>query len=189
MKLLHFPDCYKQNQLYQNGFLNRKAFFLRIQSNKSEIDIEIIFWKNSCQFTEKRVTKIKYTVWHFYLPWNLTKSIRRRRLSRGLICIRFDDLTLLNLSNHRNDDPKLPTWYTVSSTFWRFDKCRAKIGPNLSNLQNVEPKLYHVGQFGSSFRWFDKFKSVKSSKRMHIRPRDNRLLRMDFVKFHCRPRR
>ena len=31
-------------------------------------------------------------------------------------------------------------------------------------------------------------KSVKSSKQMHIRPHDNRLFRMDLVKFHCGPR-
>ena len=42
--------------------------------------------------------------------WNLTKSIWKRRLSRGLICIRFDILTLLNLLNYRNDEPKWPTW-------------------------------------------------------------------------------
>ena len=32
---------------------------------------------------------------------NLTKSIRKTRLSRGLICIRFDDLTLLSFSDNR----------------------------------------------------------------------------------------
>ena len=74
------------------------------------------------------------------------------------LSIRFDDLTILNLSNHRNDEPKWPTWYSVSPTFWKFDKFRAKIGPNLSNLPNIEAKVYHLGQFGSSFRLFDIFK-------------------------------
>ena len=41
--------------------------------------------------------------------------------------------------------------------------------------------LFHVGHFSSSFRWIVKFKSVKSSKRMHIRSRDNRLFRIDFL--------
>ena len=40
----------------------------------------------------------------------MTKSIWKRRLSRGLICIRFDILTLLNLSNYRNEELKWPTW-------------------------------------------------------------------------------
>ena len=42
------------------------------------------------------------------LQWNLTKSIQKRRLSRDPICIRFDDLTLLNLTNWRNDKSKRP---------------------------------------------------------------------------------
>ena len=41
---------------------------------------------------------------------NLTNSIRKKRLSRGLICTRFDNLTLLNLPNYHNDAQKWPTW-------------------------------------------------------------------------------
>ena len=41
--------------------------------------------------------------------WNLTKYIGRRRLPRGLICIRFEDLTDFNCSS-----------------FWRFDKIEPK---------------------------------------------------------------
>ena len=47
------------------------------------------------------------------------------------------------------------------------DEFRAKIGPNVSNHQNDE-----------------QLKFVKSLKRMHIRPHDNRIFQMDFVKFH-----
>ena len=43
------------------------------------------------------------------VQWNLTKYIGRRRLPRGLICIRFEDLTDFNCSS-----------------FWRFDKIEPK---------------------------------------------------------------
>ena len=44
------------------------------------------------------------------LKWNLTKSIRKRRLSRVLSRLRFDILTLLNLSNFTNSD-----WFWLES--------------------------------------------------------------------------
>ena len=62
-------------------------------------------------------------------------------------------LTLMILPNHRDDEPKWPTWRICSSTFLKiWQKTRVKISP-----------------------W--------SSKRMHFRPSDNRLSRMDFIKF------
>ena len=93
--------------------------------------------------------------------WNLTKSIWKRRLSRGLICIRFDILTILNLSNYRNDEPKWPTWscfdnLTESSdligwlcqiietgsrgSFWLV----VSIIWQIQNCQNIETNAYQV---------------------------------------------
>ena len=52
--------------------------------------------------------------------------------------------TCMNLSNHRNDEPKWPTWNTFCSTFWRFDKFGPIFARNLSNLLNVELKTYFI---------------------------------------------
>ena len=73
-----------------------------------------------------------------------------------------------------------------------FDKFEPKIAPNLSNYQNVEqfksvksPKRSTWSIFRRIWHWFE---SVKSSKRMHIRPHDDRLFRTDFVKTYSTPR-
>ena len=71
----------------------RKAYFWAKIHLKKKID----FWREETVFLRG-------------YQWNLTKSIWKRRLSRDLICIRFDILTILNLSNYRNDEPKWPTW-------------------------------------------------------------------------------
>jgi len=47
------------------------------------------------------------------------------------------------------------------------------------NLVKRRTKMYHVSPFGSSFYYFDNFKSVKLVKRLHMRPIENFLLRMD----------
>ena len=47
------------------------------------------------------------------------------------------------------------------------------------NLVKRRTKMYHVSPLGSSFYYFDNFKSVKLVKRLHMRPIENFLLRMD----------
>ena len=87
--------------------------------------------------------------------WNLTKSIWKMRLSHGLICIRFRNLTNSNQCQIINFSSKNQSRASNQndtrddfSSFSEFDKIRAKIAPNVSNSDNGE-----------------QLKFVKSSKR------------------------
>jgi len=83
------------------------------------------------------------------LQWNLTKSIRKRRLSLGLICIRFDDLTKFEpMSNSLFLYEFRSTKNWSHASFWWFDRFKLFAVSMIWQIRT---------DFGSKF--------VKSSKR------------------------
>ena len=87
------------------------------------------------------------------------------------------------------------TWWFFCSKFWRFDKFEPKQSEYVKSSERRTKNNWQIIKtkhlIGFSKRksegdfWFE---SVKSSKRMHIRPRGSRLLPMYSVKFHSTPR-
>ena len=135
--------------------------------------------------------------------WDLTKPIWKRSWSCGLICNRFDDLTLSNQKSSSDFLFERPITCFVL-IIWQFFFVR-----RFEDLTKFEPKSLRICQIPKTANnwslsnhqneardWFFEekliiwhwFEFVKFRKRMHIRPRDNRIFQMDFVKFHWQPR-
>ena len=158
-----------------------------------------LFWSRPASFSGSLAKKTFQWLRSFYnklliirsCRWNLTKSIW---LSCGLICIRFRNLTNSNQFQITNFSAKSRDVFFVRHlrNLTKFEpkslrKCQIPKTANnwsLSNYQNEARDRF----FEEKLRIWDWFEFVKFRKLMHIRPHDNRVFQIDFVKFHCRPR-
>ena len=133
---------------------------------------------------EKLITCFVLAIWQTSIVrrfWNLTDSER--------FWLEFCQIPKTTNQNDSRDDFSVRRFRNLT----KFEpkslrKCQIPKTANnwsLSNYQNEARDRF----FEEKLRIWDWFEFVKFRKRMHIRPRDNRIFQMDFVKFHWHPRK